>query len=113
MWLPVSSLEQTMRKVVRQERRDAHGWRDLVTRQVESGLSVREFCEREGVNLWTLYGWRSRLRTSREELQATAKQDSTRPQAEFIELGDLKGTRSRWEIRLELGDGISLQLVRG
>jgi len=35
----------------------AHGWRDLVTRQVESGLSVREFCEREGVNLWTLYGF--------------------------------------------------------
>jgi len=103
-----------MRKVVRQERRDAQGWRDLVARQVESGLSVREFCEREGVNLWSLYGWRSRLRTGREEPRApAARQGSTQPPAQFIELGDLKGTSSRWEIRLELGDGISLQLVRG
>lgn len=102
-----------MRKVVRQRRLDSDGWRDLVARQVESGLSVREFCEREGVNLWTLYGWRSRLRTSREELRALAKQDSTEPPPQFIELGGLKGTNSRLEIRLELGDGISLQLVRG
>ena len=102
-----------MRKVVRQERRDAHGWRDLVTRQVESGLSAREFCEREGVNLWTLYGWRSRLRTGSKEHRAPAKQASTQPPAQFIELGGLKGMSSRWEIRLDLGEGISLQLVRG
>lgn len=102
-----------MRKVVRRQRLDAQGWRDLVARQVESGLSARDFCEREGVNLWTLYGWRSRLRAGREEPRAPAKQDDTRPSAEFIELGGLKAANSRWEIRLELGDGISLQLVRG
>jgi len=102
-----------MRKAVRQQRLDAQGWRDLVARQVESGLSAREFCEREGVNLWTLYGWRSRLRTGREVCRAPAKQDSGQPRAQFIELGGLKAMSSRWEIRLELGDGISLQLVRG
>lgn len=103
-----------MRKVVRQQRLDAKGWGDLIARQVDSGLSAREFCEREGVNLWTLYGWRSRLRTGSEERRAPAKQGSTpQPPAQFIELGGVKGTISRWEIRLELGDGIALHLVRG
>lgn len=102
-----------MRKVVRQQRLDAQGWRDLVARQVESGLSAREFCEREGVNLWSLYGWRSRLRTGCEERRAPIKQDGTPPSAQFIELGGLRETSSRWQIRLDLGDGISLQLVRG
>jgi hypothetical protein len=32
-----------------------------VTRQVHSGLSVQAFCQREGINAWSLYGWRSRL----------------------------------------------------
>ncbi len=39
-----------MRKVLRKQRLDAQGWRDLVARQVESGLSALELCEREGVN---------------------------------------------------------------
>jgi putative transposase len=102
-----------MRKVVRRQRLDAQGWRDLVARQVESGLSAREFCEREGVKVWTLYGWRSRLRAGREGPRAPAKHDGTQPSARFIELGGLKGASSKWEIHLDLGDGISLQLVRG
>lgn len=101
-----------MRKVERQQRLDAQGWRDLVARQVASGLSAREFCEREGVNLWSLYGWRSRLRRGRGDHPVPTKQDSTQPPAQFIELGGLQGVSSRWEIRLDLGDGISLQLVR-
>ncbi|MGH8319597.1 MAG: IS66 family insertion sequence element accessory protein TnpA [Steroidobacteraceae bacterium] len=44
-------------------RRGAESWRELVARQASSGMSVQEFCQRDGLNAWTFYGWRSRLRT--------------------------------------------------
>ncbi len=36
-------------------------WRKLVDRQSKSGLSVREFCEQEGVSENSLYFWRREL----------------------------------------------------
>jgi transposase len=37
-------------------------WRDRLTRWRESGLSVSEFCWREGVSPPSFYQWRKRLR---------------------------------------------------
>ena len=37
-----------MEKIGRQ-RRSESTWREIVSRQAESGLSVQEFCEREGI----------------------------------------------------------------
>lgn len=48
-----------MSKAIR--RRDLESRQDLVARQIRSGLSVRDFCRREGLNAWTFYGWRSQL----------------------------------------------------
>jgi hypothetical protein len=104
-----------MREVMRREVRGEQGWRELVARQMQSGLSVREFCRREGLSAWSLYEWRSRLR-ARREAQAVAtelKALSGTPPAQFIDLGALEPTRSRWQIRLDLGGGVVLQLVRG
>lgn len=36
-------------------------WRELMQRQAESGLSVRQFCVREGVSEPSFYAWRQRL----------------------------------------------------
>jgi transposase-like protein len=36
-----------------------------------SGLSVQAFCRREGINAWTFYGWRSRLRAGIRESKIT------------------------------------------
>ncbi|WP_197524927.1 IS66 family insertion sequence element accessory protein TnpA [Botrimarina hoheduenensis] len=36
-------------------------WRELVSRQAASGLSVRAFCRREGVSEASFYGWRRAL----------------------------------------------------
>jgi hypothetical protein len=36
-------------------------WRDLIADQARSGMTVREFAERRGINPSTLYWWRSRL----------------------------------------------------
>ena len=101
-----------MGKVIR--RRSEQQWRELVERQARSGLSVQAFCDREGINACSLYGWRSRLRQSEADAApvialATAKEALS---AEFIELGSLSSHRSRCELRLDLGGGVMLQLVR-
>lgn len=42
-------------------------WRELVDRQAESGLSVREFCSSQGVSEPSFYSWRRRLRECEED----------------------------------------------
>jgi len=38
-------------------------WRELIGRQVASGLSVRAFCRQEGVGEPSFYFWRRKIRT--------------------------------------------------
>lgn len=37
-------------------------WREILRRQVESGLSVRGFCAAEGISEPSFYAWRKKLR---------------------------------------------------
>lgn len=105
-----------MEKIGRQ-RRSESGWRELVDRQEQSGLTVAQFCEREGIKSASLYGWRSRLREGPKDATVTevapkkAKHREA-PSSGFIDLGALGSSRSRFEIRLELGQGVLLHLVR-
>jgi transposase-like protein len=102
-----------MDQVVRQ-RRDESAWREIVAQLDESGLTVREFCTRAGLNAASLYGWRTRLRrgasrgTPKADLEVSATEKAV---SEFIDLGAIGG-RARFEVRLELGAGVTLQLVR-
>ena len=102
-----------MHKVIR--RRSVKTWRELVARQVRSGLSVQAFCQQERLNTWTFYGWRSRLRgrTATPETAAVGGSPEPEPRSGFIDLGALGGNSSRCEIRLDLGGGVVLQVVRG
>ena len=105
-----------MEKIGRQ-RRSESGWRELVDRQEQSGLTVAQFCEREGIKSASLYGWRSRLREGSKDTvvsEVTPKKAKHReaPSSGFIDLGALGSSRSRFEIRLELGQGVLLHLVR-
>jgi putative transposase len=108
-------LEQAMDQIVRQ-RRGESAWCEIVARQEQSGLTVTEFCKREGLKAASLYGWRVRLRQA-----ATGKKTSPtiadrsgfeRTSAEFIDLGAIGASRGRFEVRLDLGGGVLLQLVR-
>ena len=38
-----------------------HTWRLRLRRQARSGLSIGEFCEREGISTASFYAWRRRL----------------------------------------------------
>ncbi len=102
-----------MHKVI--QRRSAETWRELVARQAHSGLSVQAFCARERLSAWTFYGWRSRLRKRPAVTEAAVVSRSTdaEPVAGFIDLGALRASSSRCEIRLDLGGGVVLQVVRG
>lgn len=106
-----------MRKII--QRRSEQAWRELVTRQVQSGLTVQGFCEREGINAYSLYGWRSRLRARGASEEPAVSRPArgllpsgAEPTAQFIDLGALGPSRSRCEVRLDLGGGVMLHLVR-
>ena len=104
-----------MEKIGR-ERRSESAWREIVARQAESGLSVQAFCEREGIKGASLYGWRSRLQRETQDRGAAARAPKKarleKPTGEFIDLGALSASRSRFEVRLDLGGGVLLHLVR-
>ncbi len=60
-------------------------WQDLVDRQAESGLSVRAFCEQEGVSEKSLYFWRRELpRRKRRKRQFARGKSSTTTAIDFI-----------------------------
>jgi putative transposase len=108
-------LEQVMDQIVRQ-RRSESAWREIVARQQQSGLTVTEFCKREGLTAASLYGWRVRLRqaaTGKKTSQTIFDRDRVeRTSEEFIDLGAIGSSRGRFEVRLDLGGGVLLQLVR-
>jgi transposase-like protein len=102
-----------MQKIERQRHGEIQ-WREIVERQERSGLTVRQFCEAEGLNASSLYGWRSRLRGGRHDsapAEALPKKRRAQKSEGFIDLGPL-GTGSRFEVRLDLGGGVLLHLVR-
>jgi hypothetical protein len=94
--------------------RGTAGWQKLFSRQSSSGLSVPEFCRREGINAGLFRRWRSTLKDSATERRVTSR---TEPAAgvsvPFIDLGDLRSGGPRFEVRLDLGSGVILSIARG
>ena len=93
-------------------RRSEQAWRELVERQGCSGLSVQAFCRREGISPWGLYGWRSRVRGETKRTMPVSRSPSPEPTAGFIDVGAMEPSGPRCEIRLDLGGGVVLQVVR-
>jgi hypothetical protein len=97
-------------------RRDSQAWREVIDRYTSSGLKVGAFCERESISEGSFYRWRSILQGSGGK--KTPRGLATVPvapisAAPFIELGSLSPGSSRVELRLELGGGVFLTVVRG
>lgn len=91
----------------RRVRRDADGWRALLARQAESGLSAAAFCARERLSAASFYQWRSRLSRGAAVVPAAGS-----PRGGFVDLGALSGG-GRFELRIDLGGGLMLLLARG
>lgn len=97
---------------------DAQSWREVFGRFDGSGESVVRFCKREGLNTSSFHRWRRRLATTSTASTSQDGRDPVRQSAaaNFIEMGSMSARTeraSRLEIRLELGGGVVLHLVRG
>ena len=101
---------------VKQRRLSADKWRELLAKFGGSGLSVRAFCSQEGISTSSFNWWRSRSNHSSRTLPA-ATSISVAPVGAFVDLGTLRTPPAapceRLELRLDLGGGMTLHLVRG
>jgi hypothetical protein len=94
-------------------RRGEAGWRQLFCRQSSSGLSVPEFCRKEGVNASLFRRWRSVLKDSEGDRRLISQTERVAEgPAPFIDLGDFRSPGPRFEVRLELGAGVILSIAR-
>ncbi len=108
-----------MAGVKRRRRLGEAGWRSLLARYSGSGLAVSTFCAREAVSAANFYRWRSQLGVEREDAKrlpvaSVVKHDVAK--TAFVDLGALSAADalpSGFELRLDLGGGLMLQLRRG
>jgi len=105
-------------------RLDEQAWRALLARFDDAALTVKEFCRREELTQSSFFLWRSRLRTDPKRTsgamtKSLAQATALVPKPAFVDLGVL-GAASRdpvvqpaaLDLRIELGGGLSLHLVR-
>lgn len=89
-------------------RRNPHEWRSLLARFDDSGLGVAAFCRQEAISAASLYRWRRLLGEGGEAVSR-----ETAPT--FVDLGTLNSAatpRPQIDLKLDLGDGLILHLVR-
>lgn len=92
-------------------RRSERQWRALLARFEQSAMTVSAFCQREGICTASFYRWRRLLG------EADIGDRLIRPADHspgFVDLGALSSTGAdRLELKLDLGGGLVLHLVRG
>ena len=100
-------------------RLDEQMWRAVLARVDGAGMTVQEFCLREGLTRSSFTRWRARLRAGSKWLPAPAvsKAAAPAPKPSFVALGLLgaaapAAAHAAVELRIELGGGLSLHLVR-
>ncbi len=99
---------------IKQRRYGAKGWRKILDRFEESGLTALAFCEQDRISPKSLRRWQLRLSEGLDQGMVAAKavHKQSKPNG-FIDLGDLRSGGARYEVRLELGAGIVLSIARG
>jgi hypothetical protein len=101
---------EAMKKSARIRRSEAT-WRELFSRQVTSGTTAAEFCRREGINKNVFHRWRVALLGTDARRAVSTRVARSEPSS-FIDLGALSAPSSRWEVRLDLGQGMVLSVAR-
>jgi hypothetical protein len=105
------------RQAVKRRRLDQPAWREVLQRFDGAGMTVEDFCRAEGLCRSSFTRWRRRLRTPAEAARPVAVKAARHeaPPA-FVDLGLLGGagaaTLPVLDVRIELGGGVVLHLVR-
>ncbi len=116
----------------RAPRRSAQAWQALLDEQAESALPVTAFCHQACISPASFYRWQGRLRKGLPDTggnsagtlsPAIPAVTAPQPIPDFVDLGALEDLPSparreadaahRLELRLDLGGGLILHLVRG
>jgi putative transposase len=102
---------------VKRSRLRANVWRELVAKFALSDLTVGAFCSQEGIGTSSFNRWRARLSGNGGAEPPAVRAGSVAPSAAFVDLGTLRSTAAtpaeRIELRLDLGAGLIVHLVRG
>jgi hypothetical protein len=88
----------------------------MVARFAQSGLTEEVFCHGEGVSAKLFHRWRAkRVKATPRAVvdKLTRVAPSAASTAGFVDLGSLKDGGSKLEMRLDLGGGVLLHVVRG
>jgi putative transposase len=102
----------------KRRRLNERAWRELFKRFDGAGLTVEAFCQREGLSRSSFNRWRSRLamRTGAAAATTVGVSGDRQRAAPFVDLGLLGAAGTEYpaglELRLDLGGGLSLTLVR-
>lgn len=107
---------------IKRRRFGADAWRAILERFSCSDLTVQAFCQQEAVSVASFYLWRSKLAAQGRSQPARAAV-ARQPKADFLDLGtlDTRAHEARppaemasrcFELRLDLGGGLQLHLVR-
>jgi hypothetical protein len=103
-------------------------WRNRLARHAASKLTVEAFCRREAVPVGTFYGWQARLRARDANVVLAPTTALALSRSPFLDLGSVNSRASRaagsdrdrasghprnqLDVRLELGGGVVLHIVR-
>jgi hypothetical protein len=92
----------------RRARRSEGQWRALLARHQTSGLGIKAFCRGERISEASFYRWRTMLQGDRGDGAGAGTKSA------FVDLGALGSVadRPRFDLKLDLGDGLILHLVR-
>ena len=100
------------RKKGKRSRRSRGEWRSLMSKFDGSGMGVETFCRREAISEASFYRWRRLLGNEVDHGKGVGSESAPA----FVDLGALNTAsppRSRIDLKLDLGDGLILHLVRG
>lgn len=104
-------------QAIKRQRLGVQAWRALLVQFAGSGLTVAAFCRRESISTASFYRWRSQLgAAAADAAQSPVARALPGATADFVDLGPLITTGAspaRFELRLDLGGGLMLQLWRG
>lgn len=103
---------------IKRRRLGSEAWQELLRRHSASGEPIGTFCQREGVSTHSYRRWKLRLRgEAPPPPRAAPKLEKANPvtTAPFVDLGSIdtaSAAAGRLDLRLDLGGGLTLHLVR-